>query len=140
MSLQTGNLSPGERIGSAILAVALPALLFRRRNPLLRAVAGAATSALVARAVAGHCGVKSAMAGHTSLRQGLWDQWKCLLAGGRESREGLPGSPAHQRKSHTIDQAIDESFPASDPPGSQLPDEPPANAAAKWAAAARAKS
>jgi hypothetical protein len=78
------------------------------------------------------------MAGHTNLRQGLWDQWRCLLAGGRESEEGLPGSPAHQRKSRTVDQAIDDSFPASDPPGSQLPDEPPANAAAKWAAA-RAK-
>ena len=34
-----------------------------------------------------------------------------------------------------IDESIKQSFPASDPPASQLPDEPPANAEAKWAAA-----
>lgn len=140
MKSETGNLSPTERIGSAVLALALPALLFRRRNPLLKAVAGAAASALIARAVAGHCGVKSTVGGHTSLFEGLRDQWKCFLGSGRMDREGLPGSPLKQRQSRAVDQSIDESFPASDPPGSRLPDEPPANAAAKWAAAARAKS
>jgi Protein of unknown function (DUF2934) len=33
------------------------------------------------------------------------------------------------------DQAVKDSFPASDPPASHLPDEPPVNADAKWAAA-----
>ncbi len=37
-----------------------------------------------------------------------------------------------------VDQAVEESFPASDPPASRLPDEPPANADAKWRAAAAA--
>ena len=34
-----------------------------------------------------------------------------------------------------VDEAVKESFPASDPPASGLPDKPPANADAKWAAA-----
>jgi hypothetical protein len=34
-----------------------------------------------------------------------------------------------------IDDSLQESFPASDPPASHLPDVPPANAADKWAAA-----
>ena len=37
--------------------------------------------------------------------------------------------------SKKIDESIKQSFPASDPPGSCIPDEPPANAEAKWAAA-----
>jgi hypothetical protein len=35
-----------------------------------------------------------------------------------------------------VDEAAKESFPASDPPASGLPDQPPANADEKWAAAA----
>jgi hypothetical protein len=34
-----------------------------------------------------------------------------------------------------IDASLKETFPASDPPASRLPDEPPANADAKWKAA-----
>jgi hypothetical protein len=34
-----------------------------------------------------------------------------------------------------IDASLKESFPASDPPASHLPDVPPSNAADKWAAA-----
>ncbi len=37
--------------------------------------------------------------------------------------------------SDAIDSSLQETFPASDPPASHLPDEPPANAGAKWKAA-----
>lgn len=40
-------------------------------------------------------------------------------------------------KSRAMDESSKESFPASDPPASHVPDEPPANAREKWAAAAR---
>jgi hypothetical protein len=37
-----------------------------------------------------------------------------------------------------VDESVQQSFPASDPPASRLPDEPPVNADEKWAAAAQA--
>jgi hypothetical protein len=37
-----------------------------------------------------------------------------------------------------IDDALKDSYPASDPPATHSPDEPPANAEAKWEAAAAA--
>jgi hypothetical protein len=41
--------------------------------------------------------------------------------------------------SDAIDRTLQATFPASDPPASQLADEPPANAEAKWKAAASRK-
>jgi hypothetical protein len=134
MKRQIGNLSVVERVSSTVLGAAIPALLFRGRHPLVRAIGGAVAGGLIARAAAGHCGVKSMLTGHTSLRDGLRDQWRCLLGGAYE-HQGLPGSPAHRHASNIVDESVDESFPASDPPASRLPDEPPVNAAAKWDAA-----
>jgi hypothetical protein len=37
--------------------------------------------------------------------------------------------------SEAVDASLKDSFPASDPPATQGPDNPPANAAAKWKAA-----
>jgi hypothetical protein len=45
---------------------------------------------------------------------------------------------SHQPGPGGVDESVKESFPASDPPSSHLPDEPPVNADAKWAAAAEA--
>jgi hypothetical protein len=135
MRMQAGNLSLAERAGSAAIALVVGALARRGASPLTRLVAGTIGAGLVARAIAGHCGVKAAYQGHSSLSSGMWDQAKCLFGIGR-AREPLPGSPAHRYRSHAVDQAVDDSFPASDPPASRLPDEPPSNAQAKWEAAA----
>jgi hypothetical protein len=53
------------------------------------------------------------------------------------SCSGLTAYPERPRESarDPVDQAADDSFPASDPPASHAPDEPPANAQAKWDAA-----
>jgi hypothetical protein len=45
---------------------------------------------------------------------------------------------SHQPGPSGVDESVKESFPASDAPSSHLPDEPPINADAKWAAAAAA--
>ena len=50
-------------------------------------------------------------------------------------RQLLSKQSAAAPASKTVDESIKQSFPASDPPGSRLPDEPPTNAEAKWAAA-----
>jgi hypothetical protein len=42
--------------------------------------------------------------------------------------------PKH-RQSKAVDQSSEQSFPASDPPGTHLPDVPPSNVDAKWEAA-----
>jgi hypothetical protein len=39
--------------------------------------------------------------------------------------------------SQIVDEAVKESFPASDAPATGLPDKPPANADEKWSAAAK---
>jgi hypothetical protein len=136
---QTGNLSPLERAASALVGLVLAGGAGRARGTVTRTLLGVASASLLARAAAGHCAVKSAVTGHSSLREGISDQWRCMMKRADTSRSGLPGSPAHHEKSRAVDEAVEESFPASDPPASRLPDEPPANADAKWAAARNAK-
>lgn len=48
---------------------------------------------------------------------------------------------SEKQPKHTkaVDESVKGSFPASDPPGSRLPDEPPSNAEAKWEAARAAE-
>jgi len=47
--------------------------------------------------------------------------------------------PERKAKNGTVEEAGKESFPASDPPASGLPDKPPANADEKWKAARKAR-
>jgi hypothetical protein len=48
-------------------------------------------------------------------------------------------STARPAKSEAVDESLEGTFPASDPPASHAPDKPPANADAKWKAAAASK-
>jgi hypothetical protein len=41
--------------------------------------------------------------------------------------------------SRAVDESVKQSFPASDPPATRRPDEPPVNAEAKWVAASSAQ-
>jgi len=43
------------------------------------------------------------------------------------------------KATEVLDAAVEESFPASDPPAVHVKDEPPSNAGAKWKAAKNAK-
>lgn len=47
--------------------------------------------------------------------------------------------PTKAASTKGVDDALKDTYPASDPPASHLPDEPPANAEAKWEAAAAAE-
>jgi hypothetical protein len=55
----------------------------------------------------------------------------------RQLSEAYP--PMKAATSRAVDDSIKESFPASDPPASRIPDVPPVNAEAKWEAEAKAK-
>jgi Protein of unknown function (DUF2892) len=77
-----GNLSGTERTWSTVLGTALSLLVFRGGSPVVRSLAGLAGAALLARAFAGHCGMKAAMTGQASLGEGLRDQWN-RMSGGR---------------------------------------------------------
>jgi hypothetical protein len=56
--------------------------------------------------------------------------------------QSKPASEPHTTEptaSNAIDRSSQESFPASDPPASHLPDVPPANADDRWKAAAASR-
>jgi hypothetical protein len=73
---ERGNLSGGERIGSALLGAGLTLLAARRGGPLFRVFSGVVGSSLIGRAFAGHCAMKAAWTGQSSLGQGIADQWQ----------------------------------------------------------------
>lgn len=134
---QTGNLSPSERSISALAGTA--SLLAAARAPLLlKGVLAVAGLGLIARAAAGHCAVKSALRGDASIGRSVSEQWSRLRPGAAPPAREASASRQYERQSRAIDESVDESFPASDPPASRLPDEPPVNAEAKWQAAAAA--
>jgi hypothetical protein len=93
-----------------VLAAILSVMASSRAHPLLRAGAVIAGAALLTRAVTGRCSIKAALMGTHPL--------------------GVSGTAAD-----AIDESVVGSFPASDPPSSHLPDEPPSNADDKWQAA-----
>ena len=134
MPQRSGNLSTAERTISALTGMLFALLSLRRGNPAVRAVAGVAGAALAARALAGHCGLKSALQGHTSFSEGLADQWGRLTGLVHSTTNGLRGSGAHAARSEANDEFFDQSFRANDGAVSRIPDVPPFDADAKWAA------
>lgn len=76
-----------------------------------------------------------------SAEQDWLDAEKQLRLAQRAAEPRAPEARAGESKaSNAIDRSLQESFPASDPPASQLKDEPPTNANAKWKAAGAARS
>jgi hypothetical protein len=128
MTPLTGNLSQTERMVSALIGLSFSILALRGGGPVMRALNGATGAALLARAAAGHCGVKAALTGQATLAQGLSTQWRQMrgAAGRQETRPAPQAAPAAAGED-AIDRASNDSFPASDPPASRLPDEPPVN-------------
>ena len=133
--MHTGNLTPVERVASGVLGLLLGAAAIRGGRSWVRAASAIAGASLLARAASGHCAVKAAALGHSSLAEGVKDEWRGLRGAADVGTHGRPGSPLHSARSRSVDEGVRDSFPASDPPASHLPDEVPANAAAKWAAA-----
>lgn len=76
MNSPNRNLSDAERATSAIFGVGLSILAARRGSPLFRLLAGVAGTSLIGRAIAGHCGMKAAVTGQSTLKRGLQDQWR----------------------------------------------------------------
>ena len=133
-----GNLGSGERVVSGILGLAFSLLALRRgAGGVTRTVAGATGAALLARSFAGHCAVKAAVTGESSLSEGVAEQWRHMRARGDEVARTIDG--AASELSARVDEALDETFPASDPPAVHVTDEPPANAGEKWAASRAAE-
>ena len=128
MDQQTGNLSGTERAASALYGLSFSLIAMRGGSPLWRLVSGIAGVALLARSYAGYCGVKAALTGEVSLRDGLSTQWDRTWG-------ASTSSTARPADYDAVDECVNDSFPASDPPASRLPDEPPSNAQAKWEAA-----
>jgi hypothetical protein len=141
MAQRSGNLSGMERgISSLLGGVSLMTLAWRHGNSAVRLLSGLAGSALLARAYAGHCGVKAAAMGQGSLKEGISDQWKRMVPTGGPARDGTASVRTDSCSADAIDSTGSDSFPASDPPASRLPDEPPVNAEAKWEAANASKA
>lgn len=123
MNQQRGNLSSGERAGSALLGLGFTILAARGGGPLLRILAGIAGTSLVARAAAGHCAMKAAVTGESSFKEGLAEQWRRTSETGRRlseraesamKRASDSGLHAAADGSETLDVAADMASGASE--------------------------
>lgn len=139
MAYQTGNLSSDERRLSTLYGLGFGLVAVQRGSFLVRFLSAITSAGLLVRAASGHCAVKAAVQGHTSLREGVTDQWSHMHSGSSSRATGLPGSPLHTARSEAVDSSLEETFPASDAPASRLPDDPPVNAEAKWQATRNSK-
>jgi ferritin-like metal-binding protein YciE len=81
MYRHSGNVGNLERWLSLAAGVGLTLASFGRRGFLGRTAIGATGLSLLARGATGHCAVKAALTGESSLREGLADQWSRAKAG-----------------------------------------------------------
>jgi hypothetical protein len=121
MNRREQNLTDFERTLSGLLGLTLACLALRERSaPGARALSGVVGAGLLVRAATGRCAVKAALSDQRARPETIAEPPTSTRATGHAER---------------LDEALEGSFPASDPPASQLPDEPPSNADEKWAAA-----
>jgi ferritin-like metal-binding protein YciE len=78
MTQQQGNLGPTERWISIVSGTGLLLAALVRGGAIGRYVGAAAGLSLLARGTAGHCAMKSALTGETTLREGVRDEWSHL--------------------------------------------------------------
>jgi len=75
MYTSSGNVGAVERWLSLAAGIGLTLASFGRRGIVGRTALGATGLSLLARGATGHCAVKAALTGESSLREGLADQW-----------------------------------------------------------------
>ena len=125
MPRSSHNLSEFERTLSALFGLSLSCLaLSSTTSRAVRAVTGVIGAGLILRAATGHSRVKAALTPQTARPETVAEP---------------PATDSASVRSARIDEALEDTFPASDPPASRLPDEPPRNAAAKWTTARAAQ-
>jgi uncharacterized membrane protein len=110
MNQHTGDLSSTERATSALIGLSFALVALRRGNLLWRMLTGVAGVTLLARSLTGNSLTKGASVRQTS-----------------------------RSYEDAVDESVQDTFPASDPPASHLADVPPSNAEAKWEAARAAE-
>jgi uncharacterized membrane protein len=108
---QRGNLSKGERFASAIFGVGLTMMAARRGGPVFRLLAGLAGTSLIGRAVAGHCGMKAAVTGQSTLKQGMQEQWRHTTEVGSQLAQSVRGSGADVQRIHRVEKVIEVDQP-----------------------------
>lgn len=90
MAEQAGNLGAPERWLSVLAGLGLTLSALRRGSLFGRAAAGVAGVSLLSRGAAGHCAMKAALTGESSLQEGLRAQWERMreqLSGGSGAAE-----------------------------------------------------
>ena len=79
-AIRSDNVSVAERWLSAFAGLALVLSATRGRGVLGRLALGGAGLSLMARGATGYCAMKGALRGHSTLREGLEEQWRRLTA------------------------------------------------------------
>jgi len=86
MLQQRGNLAPRERWISVLSGIGLALASLTRGTTAIRSLGAIAGLSLIARGAAGHCAMKAALAGETSLREGVRDQWARMRSSALRAR------------------------------------------------------